>query len=68
MMETSGFETLDNGLISYKEGSFSFFKEKEWQNVSCFYQDNTGKLWIGSFRESTVSWFDGEKFTSVPFF
>ena len=61
------FGTLDNGLISYKEGSFSFFKEKEWQNISCFYQDKTGKLWVGSFRESTVSWFDGEKFTSVPF-
>ncbi|PCJ64851.1 MAG: hypothetical protein COA58_11285 [Bacteroidetes bacterium] len=61
------FGTLDNGLISYKEGSFSYFKEKEWQNISCFYQDKTCKLWIGSFRESTVSWFDGKKFKSVPF-
>lgn len=61
------FGTLDNGLISYKNGSFSNFKEKDWQNVSCFYQDKKGKLWIGSFRERTVSWFDGENFTSVPF-
>ena len=61
------FGTLDNGLISYKDGSFSNYKEKDWQNVSCFYQDKTGKLWIGSFREETVYWFDGEKFTPVPF-
>lgn len=61
------FGTLDNGLILYNKGSFSCFKEKEWQNVSCFYQDKVGKLWIGSFRESAVSWFDGEKFMSVPF-
>lgn len=61
------FGTLDSGLISYKEGSFRFFKDKEWQNISCFYQDNAGKLWIGSFREEPVLWFDGEKFISVPF-
>jgi hypothetical protein len=30
-------------------------------------QDKTGKLWIGSFRSSTVTWFDEGKFTSVPF-
>lgn len=29
--------------------------------------DKKGDLWIGSFRESTVSWFDGKNFTSVPF-
>lgn len=64
------FGTLDNGLISYNEGSFNFFNETDGLNnnmVSCFYQDKTGKLWIGSFRESTVSWFDGENFTSIPF-
>lgn len=64
------FGTLDNGFISYNEGSFNFFNENDGLNnnmVSCFYQDKTGKLWIGSFRESTVSWFDGESFTSVPF-
>jgi len=61
------FGTLDNGLISYKDGSFSSFKEKDWQNISCFYLGKEGKLWIGSFREHTVSWFDGKKFTSVPF-
>jgi ligand-binding sensor domain-containing protein len=61
------FGTLDNGLISYKVGSFSHFKENEWQNISCFYQDKTGKLWVGSFREESVLWFDGQKFTPVPF-
>ena len=64
------FGTLDNGLISYSEGSFNFFNENNGLNnnmVSCFYQDKTGKLWIGSFRESTVSWFDGGNFISVPF-
>jgi len=61
------FGTLDNGLISYKAGSFSYYKENEWQNISCFYQDKTGKLWIGSFREESVLWFDGKKFTPVPF-
>lgn len=64
------FGTLDNGLISYSEGSFNYFNETDGLNnnmVSSIHQDKTGKLWIGSFRESTVSWFDGEKFTSVPF-
>jgi len=64
------FGTLDNGLISYNEGSFNFFNEIDGLNnnmVSCFYQDKIGKLWIGSFRQSTVSWFHGKKFTSVPF-
>lgn len=61
------FGTLDNGLISYKNSAFNNHKEKDWQNVSCFYQDKTEKLWIGSFREKTVLWFDKKKFTPVPF-
>ena len=49
---------------------FQFFNENDGLNnnmVSCFYQDKTGKIWIGSFRGSTVSWHDKGKFTSVPF-
>ena len=61
------FGTLDNGLISYNNGSFSYFKEKDWQNISCFYQDKTDKLWVGSFREETVYLFEGKKFTPAPF-
>lgn len=61
------FGTLDNGLIFYNKGEFSFFKEKDWQMVSCFYQKKIGEIWVGSFRESTVLLFDGKKFTPVPF-
>lgn len=67
---TLWFGTLDNGLICYTKGTFSFYNETDGLNnnmVSCFYQDDSGKLWIGSFRESSVSWFDGNTFTSVPF-
>ena len=61
------FGTLDNGLISYKNGDFSYFKEADWQMISCFYQTPSGKLWVGSFREEPVLWFDGEKFNPVSF-
>lgn len=61
------FGTLDNGLISYKKGVFSYFKESDWQMISCFYQTQSGKLWVGSFREESVLWFDGEHFNKVPF-
>lgn len=61
------FGTLDNGLISYKKGVFSYFKETDWQMISCFYQTQFGELWVGSFREESVLWFDGEKFNPVPF-
>lgn len=61
------FGTLDNGLISYKSGVFSYFKEADWQMISCFYQTPSGKLWMGSFREEPVLWFDGKKFNPVSF-
>jgi len=61
------FGTLDNGLISYKKGEFSYFKNEDWQMISCFHQTRSGDLWIGSFREESVLWFDGEKFNPVSF-
>jgi len=61
------FGTLDNGLISYKRGVFSYFKEADRQMISCFYQTKSGKLWIGSYRGESVLWFDGEKFNPVAF-
>ena len=61
------FGTLDKGLISYKNGVFSYFKEADWQMISCFYQTPSGKLWVGSFREEPVLWFDGEKFNPLSF-
>ncbi len=64
------FGTLDKGIIYYKDSTFKFFDENDGLNnnmVSCFHQDESGKMWIGSFRGSTVSWFDGEKFSKVPF-
>ncbi len=66
---TLWFGTLDNGFISYKEGSFIFFNSIDATHfmVSCFYQDKTGKLLIGSFREKTISLFDGKNITSIPF-
>ena len=61
------FGTLDNGLISYKKGIFSYFKNTNWQMISCFYKTQSGELWLGSFREESVLSFDGEKFNPVPF-
>jgi ligand-binding sensor domain-containing protein len=61
------FGTLDNGLIFYKKGVFSCFKEKESQMVSSFYQDKIGNIWVGSFRGSTILSFDKGDFTPVPF-
>ena len=66
---TLWFGTLDNGFFSYKEGSFNYFNNIDATHfmVSCFYQDKSEKLWIGSFRERTISLFDGKRITSILF-
>ncbi len=52
------------GIVQYKSNTFSFYKEKNIKNVRVIFEDNSGKIYIGT-RGSYAYLDDGKKIKQI---